>query len=779
MAMKITLEAGSTLEFDSSQAADPMNQHYKLDLSGIDFTVAGKARRRCTIQSNAAGGNGYVDCPDEPTSLHTVSITQCDFKRVGLPAVAALEVYGGNEDFTLTYCTFDACSYLLRRHNPKTNTTIRVEHNTWVNTIGTKCVGSLSASTMMGTGARTLKWNTFDLPCNLDIMRDYTIEGNFFADEPPSLLPNNAYASFTSNCIVWTAAADGLVTSGNATDCVFIDATGTNNPQFIDVSSLDPVDVTIDGCLFATDYYGAADGECIRGLLIPAGKEIHVKNCIALPTASYQGIGKVVYAEGNVNTTLHCTHNTAFAAGFQVGNTYAGHAGMLVEFKDNLTVYPSAGAGQYFVSDQSGTITDLAAASSITHNCGVNLSTGTNGVGYDGFVFSTGTPGTSDLAVDPQFAEPTRSIATFDTADTGLNNAVATAWATGQNYVAGDIVSSATPGVWGGETVNYRCINPHASLTADATNGEPYAAGVTGWRTNWELATLYRLRNDATIIPFLVTWLKHGFMPTNPAIKNKGHDGVTTGAVEGIWTIGHLLGSVSLNATGRLYVGEDNFVTWTGMTNIAAAGYVLDATVTMSVLDADKLVFDSISNINLPYVVGSDGDYRGIISADDAASLVDHDTYFIAIDAVTPLGVEGYRLIEQRAEYHRTEAGANLAGEISVNANDLLFIGEDNYVKWTGMAAPDGSYVNNAIVKLSVLDTNENVYQSITGLPMTYIAGSNGNYHGVIDAASAAALVYRTAYLVEVTAADPSGRAGHRRLRLRARYHDDRLEVIT
>lgn len=61
------------------------------------------------------------------------------------------------------------------------------------------------------------------------------------------------------------------------------------------------------------------------------------------------------------------------------------------------------------------------------------------------------------------------------------------------------------------------------------TNGAPLVA--TNWRTNWELATYQRIRDDVSRIADVHHWIRAGFAPLNVALKGAGFGGVDIGAV--------------------------------------------------------------------------------------------------------------------------------------------------------------------------------------------------------------------------------------------------------
>jgi len=154
--------------------------------------------------------------------------------------------------------------------------------------------------------------------------------------------------------------------------------------------------------------------------------------------------------------------------------------------------------------------------------------------------------GADPVAGGPQFVDPTRNVATFDTGYLALANA--TAWTNAHSYSVGDEVSCASSGFYNNATINFTCITAHTSNSGNATNGQPGAAATTSWRTNWECRGLAKIRaatlantryTDATlgltnarVIAVLNAWVEAGFMPRATAIRAASSDGTTIGAVQ-------------------------------------------------------------------------------------------------------------------------------------------------------------------------------------------------------------------------------------------------------
>lgn len=97
-----------------------------------------------------------------------------------------------------------------------------------------------------------------------------------------------------------------------------------------------------------------------------------------------------------------------------------------------------------------------------------------------------------------------------------------------------------------------------------------------------------------------------------------------------------------------------------------------------------------------------------------------------------------------------------------------LFIGADVTITLTGMSG-GGSYLNAATATWTLAD---NSGTTVTTGSLSYVSASNGNYSGVIDAATTGTLTEGAVYTLTVTFAQ-SGYDDKRRLRLSAAYRQD------
>jgi hypothetical protein len=152
------------------------------------------------------------------------------------------------------------------------------------------------------------------------------------------------------------------------------------------------------------------------------------------------------------------------------------------------------------------------------------------------------TPGYHDVdGENPRFVDPTRKVESFDRKY--LGKTLSPQWAGGTAYAYGDLVSNSHASVYQGEVFNFRCINPSGCTGL----GGP---GIydTAWRTNWEWASLYWLReltyqktkytdgamgcSGCSVVQALNAWVRAGFVPENPRYWGTGHDGKDIGAVQ-------------------------------------------------------------------------------------------------------------------------------------------------------------------------------------------------------------------------------------------------------
>lgn len=302
------------------------------------------------------------------------------------------------------------------------------------------------------------------------------------------------------------------------------------------------------------------------------------KNILVLPSSVGKGSGSF-RLRGNANTTINLNHVTGLADGpdpgtgntgglLVSGNQYGGFANMIASLANNLswqsTTWSGAGAMGFLATYSTAyTVADLLASGAVANNATYNATTGnfydasganpTPALGYTLFRQTVKPTLASDINLGtgsdvtkqgPRFADPTRNIATFDTAY--LKNTAA-AWQNAHAYSVGDIASNADAASYGGATINYRCVTAHTSASGDTTNGAPGSAAATNYRVNWEFASVARIRDavvaasritdgaigcsNCSYVTALSNWVRRGFVPQNPILWCAGTDGETIGAV--------------------------------------------------------------------------------------------------------------------------------------------------------------------------------------------------------------------------------------------------------
>lgn len=550
----VTLQPGATWEFDASAAVDPPNTNYKYQGTNsygygrIDAICTAVAR--CAIRSNAGGGNGNIQRSPGGSGA-TIAAAYVDFLRLGTATSAAIEaryVAGpAGTRYSITDSTFTDCG-MIESSSIRTYT---FDHGRNVHT------GSLNATTLSVnpdasyTPVVNITDNVFDghlgnnaTPPNWLLV---TVTGNYFAKRIRIATLSGAWTTFAGNLIRQDAAyQDPSLSTEN-----YHFADSDNSDMHLVTLTLSR-DASVTNCVY--EWAGAA-ADTPHPALTPAASPgalytYTFSNNLVLPAmktvagASWSSGWGLAYYGGYTNQAVVSDHNTLF----QTNNisllllaTGAHDTASVTSFRSNLAVNvyatPPVKLNQVTAS-LDVCVTDAA--------CDYNseYSAHTYATDYEGtWTTAPGPPtgvGTHDLSVDPQLADATRNLVSFD--QRYLGKAAGAIWATPTVYVVGDIVSDPQATVYAGQTLNYRCIADHTSAAADRPG--------TGanWRTYWEWASLYWIRQavaaqttytdgaiacaNCTVIQALIAWVRRGWTPQNLALYLKGHDGATPGAVE-------------------------------------------------------------------------------------------------------------------------------------------------------------------------------------------------------------------------------------------------------
>jgi hypothetical protein len=400
--------------------------------------------------------------------------------------------------------------------------------NTHQNSQGTYTY-RFGAANALTTGTRLFQRNVCDKQVWWLDAQDWTVgeasegdgNGNYFHESVlGSESSSSLFTAFDGNLIRLTAADSATIGGGGPIRRnYFLLDYDLNNPHAVNASNY--VAQTIADNVFESTGSSYANGDMIACLTGSATRLITITGNLMLPRrGDSRGPGCLVVVVGTAASglTVAINHNTATGynessttGAFNVQETNAGTAGMVTSCRSNLAWSNGAVAGMVAVNMKGGgsATTDYVTSANLDYNGKWSLGTGSNGVGYDQFVFSSGSPGAHDvvLSADP-FVDKDRDIA---------------AWAVTQGSAGGT----------------------EAARTTDALN-------------------YLRARNESTwngtsTILALWTWVRNGFKVTAASLNNAGHDGATIGAMgyeaQTAYTLTAASGSVAWTGTAAALFG--------------------------------------------------------------------------------------------------------------------------------------------------------------------------------------------------------------------------------
>jgi len=563
----VIMNPGSTWQFDSSAASAPSTTKYEFTgvLGDYVFLQANcTAIARCSVQSNAGGGAGYFDATTNSQSGGIIA-AYTDFLRIDHFAPAFQSTGGGSSvPWNVTDSTFNYCGIISSNYTAGTGTVFIHNNNVHTNTVGGFIFYSPFSVGLSGGGARQLENNVFDalwgqnVSSNTWVPDNFTMTGNYFGQCVAPNPVSGIWTQFQYNLVRATTGC--FLASGDVLDNYVIEdlysAVHDHNPD----TSTQPLTPSFLRNIFDNTFFTFA-GNTIDGIILDEGApgaqtSATVKYNIVLPAGNGVGGQQTFEVWGPNTATLDIEHNTSVAsiAGgcyqmeYENANVPNGVAqrGIL---SNNVCVAlaPQANTVPFLEANIENPITDLFLPASIQNNVRFNLratggvSGSTNeGNGYWG-AWSV-TPGASDILADPQFVDPTRNVATFDSAY--LHNVASATWASeswGNTFNVGEIISDQNSSYYGSALINYRAIASHVKGNPNAEPGVGSA-----WHTYWEFSSLNSIRNavaagatitDASIgasgasyIIALTDWVRAGFAPQNVLLHNTATDGTDIGA---------------------------------------------------------------------------------------------------------------------------------------------------------------------------------------------------------------------------------------------------------
>lgn len=497
----LTINAGSTVTFDSSQATTPLSQIYVIGPSAgtspnNNVLINGTQARPVTITSNASGGNGRFSGRGFGTRVGRMTATWCNFSRLGDASNAWVETSFRTQStlvdadtFSLTDCTLDTCGHENQTVSLNNGTVYQMTRVKRTNSLSTSClrvpadeVSTVAANRALtdcyfdvtvGNGSATFAGYTFTrcvLYGSWRLAAHASIKWSFV----DCLIRKSLDGTATGGQVAVTSTA-----GGDMTRCYYlIDNTTQGNAKWFNNPT--GYDVTLDGGHLEGMHLTDNTGDYMSVVNAPGSlRNITIKR----HTISFNPDGNLnersetlwSVASSTANVALYSEHNTWIAsteAHLSIGETASSPAGVIKSFKSNITygTRSPVGNAQWHIHDRDANSTNAqlaASAGDINYNCGFGLKAASDGVGYQ--LNCAGTPGANDINVDPQFVDVTRNLAKWNQSRGGT-----------------------------------------ATLAA-------------------ALATL---QSDPSLVPAAYSWVQGGWAPQNVLLRNAGHDGLTIGAVE-------------------------------------------------------------------------------------------------------------------------------------------------------------------------------------------------------------------------------------------------------
>ena len=416
-----------------------------------------------------------------------------------------------------------------------TTETLIHQYNVHANQLGVADLALFGTSTLASGGTRNVSNNVFGSQFNCMItgsidgaggMTSVTFSGNYLGDAPcpmaysaPSLngsLSYNLirhYAYPASWPVPWSApsyAGNYFAFSGPAYNPHLVQNNGSLGNV---IWSGNVIDLQEDQTGGDTTYFfsgpptsGPYTVSFLNNIVLRT-KQGHGQGWIALSDTAIFGLNRPLVANHNIHWGRN-TSGVGPGGGNYQGLILVDHGGTtsqpVASLKSNIEVGLGGGYSAFkfssvqFNSPNTPSTADLCTPSTCDYNAGYQITSANNcggvqsvtcpnaGNGYNAKFSGGATPGPHDIdvalsmgstGVNPQFADPTRNLATWDTAY--LHNTATTgAWSNSASYTAGQTASDSHANVWGGSTINYRAIVPHTSspvtepdLTLTTANG--------------------------------------------------------------------------------------------------------------------------------------------------------------------------------------------------------------------------------------------------------------------------------------------------------------------
>lgn len=549
----MTMNAGSTLEFDASAASSPSTARYVLQVSTANsqanakFTATGTSGSRVTIRSNASGANARFTDGSFITGGR-MEFDYVDFTRIGDSSNAAFIFWPSTSGHTwrMNQSTCTSCGQINQNVAANAGAVITITNNRWSSTASTNVTQNLVGNT--GSPALTLTGNVFDKPVAGTNISGWTITGNFFTgtSSGPMSWTSGTPTLFSGNFLYNNCGTScSFNTFGTMQNNYWVGGAGNTNAHGMSGTQA----ATLTGNLFES-LSGSESGDCIVNFTPASTLTLTITDNIFLPNADGEASCTPSSQTGNSNARLVINKNTyiygsTVGGGFRFAETHYGVLGLWTTIKSNLGWDTSARG--YKASALGVSATGSAAADTFTVS-------GTTAAGIaDGQTFSVrcssypggiseGTiytvAGTTATTFQPSGidmtsngsgcvvfkVDPAAAQADIDYNWTDGNFATGT-YAPGGYYF---ITSYGAPGqndITGAIGFADRLRNLR---TRDAFCGGPGTAA--NFLTEVQKMNLGTFNTCYTIAD-VIAWVKAGYAPQNVRMATAGHDGGRVGAI--------------------------------------------------------------------------------------------------------------------------------------------------------------------------------------------------------------------------------------------------------
>jgi hypothetical protein len=538
----LTVQAGGIWEWDASLAS-PTSTTYSAYPNGLGgfrpFVTTGTSGNHAIIRSNAGGGNGFFTRNGANTG-GAYQFLWTDFLRIGDATHPAFDTKSAGTHANLTYWdsqynTFTSCGFAPNSALASGEEIFRHNYNVHVNSVGTSsgtiavmfgggmsnpiCPNTTTPCTAVGI--RQMIGNVFDNLADIQFApEDFVIHSNYFHSKLKIL-------SSAKNLFTWGMFENNFYRSQDDTSEMFDPDGNTNsNLWFLDLpvttnphgpspacgTSVSTACIPNQMTSEVIDHAGYITKSTSAWYIVDQTSGTYGLS-YSLHVPNFQNIMSfwmisMLRASSSETYNLSAIHNTWVVTSASDAGVFAAHGGQasanpvgqLTNYVNN-NLWNTGTPGQGWKLNTTLTWnTDVCHPANCDYNNGYQLNNGAkagatnSGNGYgDNF---TSIPGQHDKAVNPMFVDPTRNVATFDSAY--LHN-TPTAWSQGSSYSVGNMVSSQESFVYNNAIINYRYTNgPGCSVTtnpkpgraggqANVTNGSPAVAWVSGppFDTNW------------------------------------------------------------------------------------------------------------------------------------------------------------------------------------------------------------------------------------------------------------------------------------------------------